>query len=394
MNKLTIFRCSMQQSGQHHWFISLADEKSPGTDKDIDYYTCKEGTIIPPTTGWIPSGKNAKPGPIVMKVEPTSDSDTTATMAMTTMTATLEEDDENSTKITKSQRLLSWIRTSKLLEEELLGDRIHKQVLARALPLLTTISRSQHLRTEDLLLLWSRARDLHAAGETELSSAVFLLLSTTVEHHTPSLSESMFQMIQADVFPAAGDSGGGGGGGGGGGVQSSSYNAAVVLMGLLGGNTSVRMIISKGQGPTKSFIELVWGLLTVQSVSANVTEVNTIILSGDKKDMNQILVKPNHELCELLKKALKVAPIKLSSIFRNLYVSMCLQRGLDGSMAESSSSSSAVGGGAQETRITRNDVRESYYVRMLTLIKVLIESHDQMEGQVCSIFVSFFGSLM
>ena len=295
----------------------------------------------------------------------------------------------NSTKITKSQRLLSWIRTSKLLEEELLGDRIHKQVLARALPLLTTISRSQHLRTEDLLLLWSRARDLHAAGETELSSAVFLLLSTTVEHHTPSLSESMFQMIQADVFPAAGDSGGGGGGSGGGGVQSSSYNAAVVLMGLLGGNTSVRMIISKGQGPTKSFIELVWGLLTVQSVSANVTEVNTIILSGDKKDMNQILVKPNHELCELLKKALKVAPIKLSSIFRNLYVSMCLQRGLDGSMAESSSSSSSAGGGAQETRITRNDVRESYYVRMLTLIKVLIESHDQMEGQVCSIYIFY-----
>ena len=374
MNKLTIFRCSMQQSGAHHWFISLADEKSPGTDKDFDYYTCKEGTLLPPTTGWLPTGKNVKPGPIVMKVEPT-ESDTTATAA------TLE--DENSTKITKSQRLLSWIRTSKLLEEELLGDRIHKQVLARALPLLTTIARSQHLRAQDLLLLWSRARDLHAAGETELSSAVFLLLSTTVEHHTPSLSESMFQMIRADVFPAAAAAAARGGGG----VQSSSYNAAVVLMGFLGGNASVRMIISKGHGPTKAFIELVWGLLTVQSVSAHVTDVNTIILSGDKKEMNTILVKPNHELCQLLIKALKAAPAKLSSTFRNLYVGMCLQRGLDGSMAESSSSSA---GGAQEQRTTRSDVRESYYVRMLSLIKVLLESHVHMEGQVCSTIFFFF----
>ena len=99
MNKLTIFRCSMpglQQSqfpGQHHWFISLADEKEPGTDKDVDYYTCKDGTIFPPTTGWIPSGKNAKPGPIVMKVEPTSkssESDAT-TVAMAVRIPPLEQ---------------------------------------------------------------------------------------------------------------------------------------------------------------------------------------------------------------------------------------------------------------------------------------------------------------
>jgi hypothetical protein len=32
-------------------FISEADKNEPGTDKDIDYYTCKKGTVLPPIMG-------------------------------------------------------------------------------------------------------------------------------------------------------------------------------------------------------------------------------------------------------------------------------------------------------------------------------------------------------
>ena len=45
------------------------------------------------------------------------------------------------TTLTKSALLLQWVRDSKLLEEELLGERMHQQLLARGTPLLTTMSK-------------------------------------------------------------------------------------------------------------------------------------------------------------------------------------------------------------------------------------------------------------
>jgi hypothetical protein len=71
------------------------------------------------------SSFQALPGPIVMKVEPPADNDRPTAP----------------TTLTKSALLLQWVRDSKLLEEELLGERMHQQLLARGTPLLTTMSK-------------------------------------------------------------------------------------------------------------------------------------------------------------------------------------------------------------------------------------------------------------
>jgi len=40
-------------------FFDLIDF-SPGTDKDVDFYTVKEGPLLPPTTGWVSCNKSVR----------------------------------------------------------------------------------------------------------------------------------------------------------------------------------------------------------------------------------------------------------------------------------------------------------------------------------------------
>jgi hypothetical protein len=92
----------------------------------------------------------------------------------------LESKDErelkkNDVNMTKSKCLLKWLKDSKLLEEELLGERMHKQLLARSTPLLTTMARNLIITSLDLKLLWIKGKDLHGAEEMDLSTSGKLL---------------------------------------------------------------------------------------------------------------------------------------------------------------------------------------------------------------------------
>ena len=60
--------------------------------------------------------------------------------------------------MTKSQRFVAWICNSALLQDELLGDRIHKQLLTRAAPLFITMARNSIFTIQDLTFLFQRGQ--------------------------------------------------------------------------------------------------------------------------------------------------------------------------------------------------------------------------------------------
>jgi hypothetical protein len=102
---VTMFRCEMRSS-QKYWFLSKADEGSPGTDKDIDYYNAKNGDQLPPMTGWKEIKKGKGPSPTLIEIR-----DETET-----------EDERNNSL---EQSMLKWIREVDLVQD-IFGDRIHK----------------------------------------------------------------------------------------------------------------------------------------------------------------------------------------------------------------------------------------------------------------------------
>jgi hypothetical protein len=317
----------MQQSGQNHWFISKADKNAPGTDKDIDFYTVKEGPLLPPTTGWVSCNKSASPGPIVMKMEPPAD-----------------ERPDTTTTPTKSALLLQWVRESKLLEEEMLGERMHQQLLARGTPLLTTMSKYQTLTVEDLILLWQKGKEMHGVGEKDTSVAIFTLLCSTIQYQSGTLLKAMIDMIHKDVFPPGPTESF---------KDNVGYNAVVAMLSLIRNNMAlIRMITSKGKHPTRAVILLIWKLLTVDNVMKDERGVQQLIDGSDTTALHTLLISPNHHLCELLKRVLKCTPTNQSTAYRNAYVASVFQSSLQTSIA------------------TRDctPVEESRYVRMLCLI--------------------------
>ena len=366
-NDLTIFRCSMQAGNQHHWFISRADKKAPGTDKDVDYYTCKEGSLLPPSSGWIPCGKTVQPNPRVTKIDPTK-------KASTKDEGKEEKEEKEEKEVAEEQNetklgcLLSWIHSSKLLREELLGERMHKQLLgSRAQPLLTTMARHQVMDHSHLLLLWNKGKDLHCAGEVDLSLSVFALLVGTMQHYTPSLLLKLLHIIQHDAFPP---------------TRTTStektgktektektertgeYNAVCCFLGLLNSSPSVvGMITSKGKEIVKYFIKLVWKLLTVQNVLNDSVALASLVADGNKQELTRVLVRPNDALSQLLIKVMKDIAHPNSSIrsvgegFRKAYIAQCMQV-MDASIAD-----------VEVRQVGKQQVQESFYIRTLTLMK-------------------------
>ena len=69
--------------------------------------------------------------------------------------------------MTKSQRFVAWICNSALLQDELLGDRIHKQLLTRAAPLFITMSRNSIFTIQDLTFLFQRGQGKYFKSEGE-----------------------------------------------------------------------------------------------------------------------------------------------------------------------------------------------------------------------------------
>jgi hypothetical protein len=117
--KLTLFKCVMR-SQQKWWFISEADEKQPGTDKDIDYYqqkSKKNEENFPPGTGWITcrsAGIDPPPylDPKGLVVPPGEEYNT------------------------MEHQMAKWAIENKVVEL-VLGSSIHREIVARSTRLIT-----------------------------------------------------------------------------------------------------------------------------------------------------------------------------------------------------------------------------------------------------------------
>jgi len=116
--KITLFRCTMR-SQQKWWFLSEADEDQPGTDKDIDYYqhkSKKHEESEPPLTGWV-TCKN-------------SGTDPAPTLAAKGLMVPSGEEYN-----TMEHQLAKWAIENKIIEL-VLGSSIHREIVARSIPLL------------------------------------------------------------------------------------------------------------------------------------------------------------------------------------------------------------------------------------------------------------------
>eukprot|EP00594_Rhizosolenia_setigera_P000330 CAMPEP_0178947986 /NCGR_PEP_ID=MMETSP0789-20121207/5214_1 /TAXON_ID=3005 /ORGANISM="Rhizosolenia setigera, Strain CCMP 1694" /LENGTH=380 /DNA_ID=CAMNT_0020628287 /DNA_START=657 /DNA_END=1796 /DNA_ORIENTATION=+ len=114
---LTLFRCTMR-SHQKWWFLSEADEDQPGTDKDIDYYQHKSKTneeTEPPAYGWTTCKNSTDPAPTL---EPSG--------------LMVPEGEEYNTL---EHQLAKWAVQNGVVEL-VLGDSVHREVVARSIPLI------------------------------------------------------------------------------------------------------------------------------------------------------------------------------------------------------------------------------------------------------------------
>jgi hypothetical protein len=124
--KLTLFRCVLN-SGAKWWFISIADEEQPGTDRDMDYYqhNSPHETKIPPTDGWTPASnaRHTVPPrlqPIGTLVPPGQEH------------ATLEH------------QIVAWVMKHAIVERLFRSTNLHPDVLSQSLVLIELLVEVSH----------------------------------------------------------------------------------------------------------------------------------------------------------------------------------------------------------------------------------------------------------
>ena len=130
---LTLFRCTMR-SGSKWWFISEADKDQPGTDKDIDYYQQQSPQVddgTPPVANWTCIGKGATPPPL-----------------LTPSKEVVKGSDDN-----LELRLIQWVEKCQILKD-IFGDRIHRELVSRSLPLIRFLAQASAMKTEYVDDLW------------------------------------------------------------------------------------------------------------------------------------------------------------------------------------------------------------------------------------------------
>eukprot|EP00591_Stephanopyxis_turris_P012620 CAMPEP_0195508440 /NCGR_PEP_ID=MMETSP0794_2-20130614/1643_1 /TAXON_ID=515487 /ORGANISM="Stephanopyxis turris, Strain CCMP 815" /LENGTH=642 /DNA_ID=CAMNT_0040635399 /DNA_START=81 /DNA_END=2006 /DNA_ORIENTATION=- len=203
---MTLFRCNMR-SQQKWWFLSEADEDEPGTDKDKDYYQHKSRVheeSEPPLSGWstcIAFGQNPPPtlrkfGLIVPAGEEFN---------------TLEH------------QLAKWAIDNRIIEL-VLGDSVHREVVARSLPLIKflasmcerdvavdnesmgedpTAMPSQNefcLQASHLLLAWKTCT---SKADAAVSAEVYHLLVSILPSLPDDLAIPLLSAIQKSLLTGA-----------------------------------------------------------------------------------------------------------------------------------------------------------------------------------------------
>lgn len=196
---LTLFRCTMRS---HHkwWFLSEADEEQPGTDKDIDYYQHKskqheEG--LPSSTGWGTCRGSIDPPPTLTPIG--------------LMVPVGEEYN------TLEHQLAKWAIENFVIEL-VLGESIHREVVARSTPLIRflasmcerddpmedetsstqsgLIPNAYCLKGSHLLLAWKTCT---SKADAAVSAEVYQLLVSIISYLPNSLAIPLLSAIQESL---------------------------------------------------------------------------------------------------------------------------------------------------------------------------------------------------
>jgi ubiquitin carboxyl-terminal hydrolase 9/24 len=194
--KLTLFRCTMR-SQQKWWFLSEADEEQPGTDRDIDYYQHKSKEheeMEPPYDGWI-TCRNAgiEPPPVLLK-----------------QGRMVPEGEEFNTL---EHQLAKWAIENGVIEL-VLGDSVHREIVARSTPLLKFLAsmcefdtgvesvgqqepNKYCLQTSHLLLAWKTCT---RKADAAVSAQVYQLLVSILPSCPSSLAIPLLKAVQDSLF--------------------------------------------------------------------------------------------------------------------------------------------------------------------------------------------------
>eukprot|EP00814_Leptocylindrus_danicus_P009486 CAMPEP_0116046932 /NCGR_PEP_ID=MMETSP0321-20121206/28569_1 /TAXON_ID=163516 /ORGANISM="Leptocylindrus danicus var. danicus, Strain B650" /LENGTH=3883 /DNA_ID=CAMNT_0003528673 /DNA_START=195 /DNA_END=11846 /DNA_ORIENTATION=+ len=169
---ITLFRCTMRSNAKW-WFLSEADEDQPGTDKDVDYYQHKSkqhDEAIPPQYGWTTCRNSRDPAMGVM----------------------VPHGQEHGTL---EHQLANWAMQCGVIEL-VLGDSVHREVVARSQPLLKFLAQKQVLQSKQLLAAW---RVCTSKADAAVSSEVYALLVSLLPTLTDDLAIELLSAVQATL---------------------------------------------------------------------------------------------------------------------------------------------------------------------------------------------------
>lgn len=199
--KLTLFRCTMR-SQQKWWFLSEADEEQPGTDRDIDYYQHKSKEheeTEPPAAGWV-TCRNAgiDPSPL-----------------LESLGLLVPQGEERNTL---EHQLSKWAIKNEIIEM-VLGDSVHREVVARSTALLKflasmsfknekysvdggaagtgTPSDANSLQISHLLLAW---KTCIKGTDAAVSTQVYQLLVSILPSCPSSLAIPLLNAVQKSLL--------------------------------------------------------------------------------------------------------------------------------------------------------------------------------------------------
>jgi ubiquitin carboxyl-terminal hydrolase 9/24 len=258
---LTLFRCTLR-SGSKYWYLSEADEQSPGTEKDIDYYSAKSSEQFPPKVGWQKCSDGMHPPPILEDVK-SKDAEETG----------------KEKQITKQDLMVQWVKEAKVLED-VFGPRIHREIVARCGPLLQFLVDVGGLRASDLTMIWRSILD--KTGNVELAKEVYGLIASTTKHLPGSLLESLLNDIHEDLGDGSEER------------PFTNHYAAVRDVLAQISQENVQILMLKGTKPTQALVRLLWSF----------TQHPSSIVTSDMKKFGGLYTSLSGQFADLFENAI------------------------------------------------------------------------------------------
>lgn len=177
---LTLFRCAMR-SKQKWWFISEADMKCPGTDKDIDYYQHKsqpDQEKEPPSFGWITVVNNnvqahgIEPPPVLVRQDYLLPEGSTIDIFLIA-------------------QLQNWALKNNLVSQ-VFGTSIHRELISRSSKLLYLLAEADLITGSHLRLIWKAGCQSH---EIEVIDEINSLLASLSQYLSDDLFAELISLV-------------------------------------------------------------------------------------------------------------------------------------------------------------------------------------------------------